>query len=143
MKLGTCADSWRNGNDMRDEDKDKSSMESREQALESQACLVTSPLERNRGLTVVSRPVRHGDVRTVKRSFDGLSERSRRHRFSGPKPCLTRSDLKRLSTVDKEHQAVVAYLEGRPIALALIRRLTRILTIQYEGSDLSIRASIS
>jgi GNAT superfamily N-acetyltransferase len=163
---------------------------------EGEACLLT---DRNRGPGAISRPLRDGDVRTVKRLFEGLSERSRRLRFNGPKPQLSRSELEQLATVDAEHHAVVAYVDGEPIgiaqlvrtrssaeiafavvdeyqrrgigsallsdlfarartagitevtalvsssnpgALALIRRLTRILAIQYEGSDVSVRAAI-
>jgi ribosomal protein S18 acetylase RimI-like enzyme len=166
---------------------------------EGEACLLTGPPNRGRGLGVTARPLRDGDVRTVKRLFDGLSERSRRLRFNGPKPQLSRSELEQLATVDTEHQAVVAYVEDEPIgiarlvradgdaeiafavvdeyqrrgigsallsdlfarartagitevtalvsssnpgALALIRGLTRILAIRYEGSDVSVRAAI-
>ncbi|MGE5273312.1 MAG: N-acetyltransferase family protein [Verrucomicrobiota bacterium] len=73
---------------------------------------------------VIARPLRHGDVRTVLGIFDRLGERSRRHRFNGPKPCLSRSELRRLATVDAERQALVAYLEDdpRPIGIARLVR---------------------
>ena len=152
--------------------------------------------------TVIAKPLRHGDVRTVMSLFDGMGERSRRFRFNGPKPCLTRSELRQLATVDDRRQALVAYLEdgsqpvgiarlattdsgteiafavvdehqrrgvgsvlvselfdrarlagitevtalmsgGNTAALALLRRVAHALTVQHEGSDLSIRAAIT
>ena len=76
------------------------------------------------GPPVVARPLRHGDVRTVIGIFEGLGERSRRHRFNGPKPCLSRSELRRLATVDADRQALVAYLgdDPRPIGIARLVR---------------------
>lgn len=187
------------GNHMFDGDGGKSPSPGQERAVDGEAGSLSSNPPANGGVRVVFRPLRHGDVRTIKRLFDGLSERSRRHRFNGPKPCLSRSDLKQLATVNSAHQAVVAYVEDRPVAiarlvrngssseiafavvdeyqrhgigsalvsdlldrartggitevtalvsssnpdaLALIRRLTRLLSIQYEGSDLSVRAAI-
>jgi ribosomal protein S18 acetylase RimI-like enzyme len=69
---------------------------------------------------VIAKPLCHGDVRTVVGIFDGLGESSRRFRFNGPKPCLSRSELRRLATVDPDRQALVAYLEDdpRPIGIA-------------------------
>jgi len=76
------------------------------------------------GPAVIARPLRHGDVRTVMDIFHGLGERSRRFRFNGPKPCLSRSELRRLATVDERRQALVAYLEDdpRPVAIARLVR---------------------
>src|SRR4029453_15469880 len=54
----------------------------------------TRPLEPAQGRAVIARPLRHGDVRTVAGVFAGLGEQSRRYRFNGPKPCLTRSELR-------------------------------------------------
>jgi ribosomal protein S18 acetylase RimI-like enzyme len=69
---------------------------------------------------VFARSLRHGDVRTVIGIFDGLGERSRRFRFNGPKPCLDRSELRQLATVDADHHALVAYVENSssPIGIA-------------------------
>ena len=69
---------------------------------------------------MVARPLRHGDVRTVIGLFDRLSERSRRYRFNGPKPCLSRSELRQLATVNVDRQALVAYAEDSsdPIGIA-------------------------
>ena len=72
------------------------------------------------GLAVIAKPLRDGDVRTVASLFAGLSERSRRLRFNGPKPCLTRSELRSLATVDRRRRALVAHLERdqRPVGIA-------------------------
>jgi GNAT superfamily N-acetyltransferase len=69
-------------------------------------------------------PLRHGDARTVIGVFDGLGERSRRLRFNGPKPCLSRSELRELATIDDEHHALVAYAEDgdRPAGIARLVR---------------------
>jgi ribosomal protein S18 acetylase RimI-like enzyme len=147
-------------------------------------------------------PLRHGDARTVIRVFDGLGERSRRLRFNGPKPCLTRLELRTLATIDDDRQALVAYADddGRPVgiarlvrsgssadvavavidqyqrrgigsaliaelvadarsagitevtalvsagnaaALSLLRGVAKALTVNYEGSDLFVRAAIA
>jgi ribosomal protein S18 acetylase RimI-like enzyme len=129
MKLGTCAGSWRNGNDMRDEDKDKSSMESREQALESQACLEGRPI-------AIARLVRSQSSAEI--AFAVVDDYQRR----GIGSALVSELFARARTAGiTEVTALVS--SNNTAALALIRRLTRILTIQYEGSDLSIRASIS
>jgi ribosomal protein S18 acetylase RimI-like enzyme len=56
--------------------------------------------------------------------FEQLGEKSRRARFNGPKPCLSRSELRRLASVDATHYALVAHLEDdpRPIAIARLVR---------------------
>ena len=76
------------------------------------------------GLAVVAEPLSDGDVRTVLGIFTAMSERSRRLRFNGPKPWLTRAELRQLSTVDDRRQALVAYLEDdrRPIGIARLVR---------------------
>ena len=76
------------------------------------------------GPTLLVRPLRHGDVRTVMAVFERLSERSRRSRFNGPKPCLSRSELRQLASMDGIRHALVAYLEGdpRPVAIARLAR---------------------
>lgn len=60
--------------------------------------------------------------------FEQLSDASRRARFNGAKPCLSRSDLRELASVDERRHALVAYVEGNPIPVA-IARLVR------EGAD--------
>jgi ribosomal protein S18 acetylase RimI-like enzyme len=69
-------------------------------------------------------PLRHGDVLTVLGVFERLSERSRRARFNGPKPCLSASELEQLATVDAAHHVLVASIEGdaRPVAIARLVR---------------------
>ena len=76
------------------------------------------------GPALLVRPLRHGDVRTVMAVFERLSERSRRSRFNGPKPCLSRSELRQLASIDGIRHALVAYLEGdpRPVAIARLAR---------------------
>ena len=56
--------------------------------------------------------------------FERLGEESRRTRFNGPKPCLSRAELRRLASVDANHHVLVAYLEGdpRPVAIARLVR---------------------
>lgn len=76
------------------------------------------------GLTLLVRPLRDGDVRTVMAVFERLSEESRRTRFNGPKPCLTVSELRQLASIDGTRHALVAYVEGdpRPVAIARLVR---------------------
>jgi GNAT superfamily N-acetyltransferase len=81
-------------------------------------------LEPEHGPAVIAEPLRHGDAGAVLGVFTAMSERSRRLRFHGPKPWLTRSELRQLSTVDHERQALVAYLEDdrQPIGIARLVR---------------------
>ena len=53
--------------------------------------------------------------------FQQLSDASRRARFNGAKPCLSRSDLRELAAVDDRRHALVAYVEGNPIPVAIAR----------------------
>jgi GNAT superfamily N-acetyltransferase len=67
------------------------------------------------------RPLRVGDRATVLEVFAGLSERSRRLRFLGPKPRLPERDLDVLVDVGRcGHQAVAAVdtTSGRAVGLA-------------------------
>jgi ribosomal protein S18 acetylase RimI-like enzyme len=75
----------------------------------------------NRAEPLRIRPLRHGDVRTVMALFERLSERSRRARFNGAKPCLTAYELRRLSSVDETNRALVAYVEGDPQPVGIAR----------------------
>ena len=81
----------------------------------------TRILKPRHGPTLVVRPLRRGDVRTVMAVFERLSEASRRTRFNGPKPCLESSELRRLAAVDANHHALVAYVEGDPLPVAIAR----------------------
>lgn len=81
-------------------------------------------LELRHGPTLLVRPLRNGDVVTVRSVFDRLGERSRRTRFNGPKPCLPAAELEQLATVDCAHHALVGYVEGdpEPVAIAQLAR---------------------
>jgi acetate---CoA ligase (ADP-forming) len=84
----------------------------------------TRVLKPRHGPTLLVRPLRHGDVRTVLAVFERLGPESRRTRFNGPKPCLSAEDLRQLAAVDSSHHALVAYVEGdaQPIAIARLAR---------------------
>jgi RimJ/RimL family protein N-acetyltransferase len=66
------------------------------------------------------RPLRRGERRPVLEVFEGLSERSRRLRFLGPKPRLPERELDALVDVGAERQAVVAVERrtGRTVGVA-------------------------
>jgi ribosomal protein S18 acetylase RimI-like enzyme len=81
----------------------------------------TRTLEPANGPTLQVRALRHGEARTVMRLFERLSEGSRRARFNGAKPCLTRSELRQLASIDADRHALVAYAEGDPEPVALAR----------------------
>jgi ribosomal protein S18 acetylase RimI-like enzyme len=78
-------------------------------------------LKPRHGPTLLVRPLRHGDVRTVLDVFERLGEQSRRARFNGPKPCLSESELGQLALVDGTHHVLVAYVEGDPQPVAIAR----------------------
>ena len=59
--------------------------------------------------------------RTVMSVFKRLSEQSRRARFNGPKPCLSRSELRQLASIDRSRHALVAYVDGDPQPVAIAR----------------------
>jgi ribosomal protein S18 acetylase RimI-like enzyme len=84
----------------------------------------TRVLKPRNGPTLIVRPLRHGDVETVRAVFGRLGERSRRTRFNGPKPCLSTADLEQLARVDAAHHALVGYVEGdpEPVAIAQLAR---------------------
>lgn len=134
------------------------------------------------------------------RLFERLSERSRRARFNGAKPCLNRSELRQLATIDRDRHALVAFAGDDPVAiarlvrdgdtaevafavaddyqrrgigsavvaelvadaraagiteisalvarenqaaLAIVRRVARVLAVCFEGPDLAVRAAIA
>jgi ribosomal protein S18 acetylase RimI-like enzyme len=84
----------------------------------------TRVLELRHGPTLLVRPLRNGDVATVRAVFGRLGERSLRTRFNGPKPCLSDVELERLAAVDRSHHALVGYVEGdpEPVAIAQLAR---------------------
>ena len=81
----------------------------------------TRVLEPRHGPTLLVRPLRHGDVRTVMGVFERLGDQSRRTRFNGPKPCLSFSELRQLAAVDATRHALIAYVEGDPLPVAIAR----------------------
>jgi protein lysine acetyltransferase len=81
----------------------------------------TRILKPRHGPTLLVRPLRHGAVRTVMDLFERLSEESRRTRFNGPKPCLSRAERRQLASVDANHHVLVAYVEGDPQPVAIAR----------------------
>jgi ribosomal protein S18 acetylase RimI-like enzyme len=81
----------------------------------------TRVLHLEHGRSLIVRPLRHGDVRTVVAVFARLGDESRRARFNGAKPCLSRADLRQLAAVDSTHHALVAYADGDPQPVAIAR----------------------
>src|SRR3954467_15376440 len=81
----------------------------------------TRVVKAKRGPTLLVRPLRHGDVRTVIGLFDRLGERSRRTRFNGAKPCLGRAELRQLASIDSNRYALVAHVDGDPHPAAIAR----------------------
>jgi ribosomal protein S18 acetylase RimI-like enzyme len=81
--------------------------------------------------------LRHGDARTVMTVFERLSERSRRARFNGPKPCLTFGELRQLASVDRTRYVLVAYVDGdsEPVAIARFVRDGRSAEIAFAVAD--------
>lgn len=81
-------------------------------------------IEVGHGPALHVRPLQRGDVQTVMTVFERLSERSRRSRFNGAKPCLRASDLRGLASVDDDRRALVGYVEGDsdPVAIARLVR---------------------
>jgi GNAT superfamily N-acetyltransferase len=53
--------------------------------------------------------------------FEQLGDDSRRARFNGAKPCLSRGELRELAAVDDRRHALVAYVEGNPTPVAIAR----------------------
>jgi ribosomal protein S18 acetylase RimI-like enzyme len=57
--------------------------------------------------------------------FHRLSDESRRARFNGSKPCLRRTELRQLASIDATHHALVAYVDGDPLPVAIARLVRR------------------
>ena len=97
----------------------------------------TRVLESRRGTLLLVRPLRHGDVDTVRAVFERLGEKSRRARFNGPKPRLGEKELRWLAAVDGRHHALVAYVDGdpRPAAIARLVRADHSAEIAFEVAD--------
>ncbi len=81
----------------------------------------TRVLMSKHGPTLLVRPLRRGDVRTVMAVFERLGDGSRRARFNGPKPCLSFSELRQLAAIDSNHHALVAHVQGDPQPVAIAR----------------------
>ena len=89
------------------------------------------------GPTMLVRPLRSGDVDTVRAVFERLGEDSRRRRFNGWKPRLGEKELRWLAAVDSRHHALVAYVDGdsRPVAIARLVRSGSSAEIAFEVAD--------
>jgi RimJ/RimL family protein N-acetyltransferase len=75
---------------------------------------------------IALRPLRDGDRRTVLEVFAGLSERSRRLRFLGPKPKLSDRDLEVLVDIERRAREALVAVEvatGRAIGIARFARV--------------------
>lgn len=99
--------------------------------------LQTRALRPKHGPSLLVRPLRNGDVETVRAVFERLGEASRRTRFNGPKPRLASGELVQLATVDATRHALVAYVEGdeRPVAIARLVRDGATAEIAFEVAD--------
>jgi protein lysine acetyltransferase len=97
----------------------------------------TRVLHLEHGRSLIVRPLRHGDVRPVVAVFARLGDESRRARFNGAKPCLSRADLRQLAAVDSTHHALVAYADGdpQPVAIARLVRDGRSAEIAFAVAD--------
>jgi acetyltransferase len=87
--------------------------------------------------SLLVRPLRHRDMQTVLAVFERLSDESRRNRFNGPKPSLTRTELRQLATVDSNNHVLVGYVKDdpRPVAIARLVRQGRTAEIAFEVAD--------
>jgi ribosomal protein S18 acetylase RimI-like enzyme len=81
----------------------------------------TRAIKPKHGPDLLVRPLRHGDAATVLAVFERLGPESRRSRFNGPKPCLSDEELRQLAAVDANHHALVAYVAGDPLPIAIAR----------------------
>jgi len=97
----------------------------------------TRVLHLEHGRSLIVRPLRHGDVRTVVAVFARLGDEPRRASFNGAKPCLSRADLRQLAAVDSTHHALVAYADGdpQPVAIARLVRDGRSAEIAFAVAD--------
>ena len=97
----------------------------------------TRALRLRHGQVLLVRPLRDGDVDTVREVFERLGERSRRARFNGAKPSLSRAELEHLAAVDETRYALVGYLagDGRPVAIARLVGDRRSAELAFEVAD--------
>src|SRR4051794_36871671 len=74
------------------------------------------------GTELVVRPIRPTDKARLAAGLTSLSETSRQRRFLGPKPKLTKAELRYLTEVDgHDHFAVVAVFPGSDDVAAVAR----------------------
>jgi|SRR5579859_359733 len=83
--------------------------------------MLTRLIKPQRGPSLLVRPLRDGDVDTVRSIFDRLGDESRRMRFNGPKTCLSDLELAQLARIDADHHALVGYVDGDPLPVAIAR----------------------
>jgi ribosomal protein S18 acetylase RimI-like enzyme len=89
------------------------------------------------GQVLLVRHLRPGDVDTVALMFERLGERSRRMRFNGSKPRLSRAELEYLARVDATRHVLVGYVgsDERPVAIARLVRNGASAEIAFEVAD--------
>ena len=79
------------------------------------------PVRLRDGSAVLIRPVRPEDARLLEDGFAGLSDRSRRLRFLGPKASLSAAELRYFTNVDhRDHEALGAlnHVRGGGVGIA-------------------------
>jgi ribosomal protein S18 acetylase RimI-like enzyme len=99
--------------------------------------MLTRLIKPPHGPSLIVRPLRDGDVDTVRSVFERLGDESRRMRFNGPKPCLSAAELRQLATVDGSHHALVGYVDGdpQPVAIARLARAADGAEIAFAVAD--------
>ena len=81
----------------------------------------TRVMKPTRGPELLVRPLRPGDVDTVRAVFARLGAESRRTRFLGPKLELSEEELRWLANVGPGHHALVASADDDPDPVAIAR----------------------
>ena len=74
------------------------------------------------GAPLAVRPLRAGDRDRLAAAFGRMSERSRRFRFLGPKPRLSRAELTYLTDVDQRRHAAFAAIDPADGAIVGVAR---------------------
>lgn len=87
--------------------------------------------------SLLVRPLRNRDTRTVQAVFERLSDESRRARFNGPKPSLSAAELRQLAVVDSNHHVLVGYVkdDSEPVAIARLVRNGSTAEIAFAVAD--------
>jgi ribosomal protein S18 acetylase RimI-like enzyme len=73
------------------------------------------------GPDMLVRPLKDGDIDTVLALFHRLEDSARHRRVNGAKARLSEDEVWQLSRADENHHALVAYVEGDPMPVALAR----------------------